>query len=398
LTAHPGELEHLRHCRADVEGRALVEEVEHVRRRWWCVLLPVGVVLIGFTGCKDDKYPDSLQYDFAPYFRKEKSEELTEANVPAPLRAQLRTMLQQYFGKPRSPKVALSDLQEAIDKDPKLKLTAASLEHGSVLYRRHCLHCHGIMGDGKGPTGRLLNPPPRDFRANLFKFRSTYLRQQTNDPSKPWLAIGAASAPPSRADLKRTITSGIPGASMPAFNVLSDEEVEALVSYVMHLTLRGLAEYDSALAAVQKSQPNPETAPRRALEDIQTGETYAPTPPSRWPLIDSPTPDDPNWQRARSLFLSGEKGDCAKCHGMDGRANVAEVPDNAARKDAWGNLAPPRDLTQGWFRGGNRPIDLFYRIRLGISGTDMIKANDGVTDEEVWLLVNYVQMLSRKRN
>src|SRR5262245_30980488 len=35
-------------------------------------------------------------------------------------------------------------------------------KHG--LYRRHCAHCHGINGDGQGPTASILNPYPRDYR------------------------------------------------------------------------------------------------------------------------------------------------------------------------------------------------------------------------------------------
>jgi mono/diheme cytochrome c family protein len=46
-----------------------------------------------------------------------------------------------------------------------------SAKHG--LYRRHCAHCHGISGDGHGPTAMLLNPYPRDYRPALFKFKGT---------------------------------------------------------------------------------------------------------------------------------------------------------------------------------------------------------------------------------
>ena len=44
--------------------------------------------------------------------------------------------------------------------------------HG--LYRKHCVHCHGITGDGQGPTAQFLNPYPRDYRPGVYKFKSTF--------------------------------------------------------------------------------------------------------------------------------------------------------------------------------------------------------------------------------
>lgn len=34
---------------------------------------------------------------------------------------------------------------------------------GAALFAARCALCHGSAGDGKGPTGMALEPPPRDF-------------------------------------------------------------------------------------------------------------------------------------------------------------------------------------------------------------------------------------------
>jgi len=34
---------------------------------------------------------------------------------------------------------------------------------GAALFTARCALCHGSAGDGKGPTGMALEPPPRDF-------------------------------------------------------------------------------------------------------------------------------------------------------------------------------------------------------------------------------------------
>ncbi|MCA9103127.1 MAG: cytochrome c, partial [Planctomycetales bacterium] len=112
----------------------------------------------------------------------------------------------------------------------KLRLAAGpvrSIESGERggLFRRHCVHCHGISGDGAGPTAAFLNPYPRDYRRGQFKVTST-----------------AAGYGPTRADLVRVLEHGIPGTAMPSFALLPPDEVDALVEYVKYLSMRGQVE------------------------------------------------------------------------------------------------------------------------------------------------------------
>jgi mono/diheme cytochrome c family protein len=41
---------------------------------------------------------------------------------------------------------------------------------GKQVYSTYCTTCHGDNGDGQGPAGKALNPPPRDFTKGDFKF------------------------------------------------------------------------------------------------------------------------------------------------------------------------------------------------------------------------------------
>jgi mono/diheme cytochrome c family protein len=58
-----------------------------------------------------------------------------------------------------------------------------SLKAGQDIYNGACWVCHGANGDGKGPAGVNLKPPPRDFTSPDFKiagreeevFRAIYL-------------------------------------------------------------------------------------------------------------------------------------------------------------------------------------------------------------------------------
>ena len=44
-----------------------------------------------------------------------------------------------------------------------------SLKAGRDLYNGTCWVCHGANGDGKGPAGMNLDPPPRNFTSPAFK-------------------------------------------------------------------------------------------------------------------------------------------------------------------------------------------------------------------------------------
>jgi len=96
------------------------------------------------------------------------------------------------------------------------------VRQGRLLYAEHCLHCHGVAGDGNGPTAKYLNPHPRDYRLGIFKFTST---------------INARRA--QRDDLARIIGNGIPGTYMPSFRLLTPTESTAIVEYVLWLSMRG---------------------------------------------------------------------------------------------------------------------------------------------------------------
>jgi mono/diheme cytochrome c family protein len=107
------------------------------------------------------------------------------------------------------------------------------------LYREHCAHCHGITGDGAGPTSLFLDPYPRDFRMGAFKFKSTPIgRKPTYD------------------DLHQIMIEGIPGTAMPSFRLLPEDELEALIQYVIYLSMRGEVERALIFESVNELDPD----------------------------------------------------------------------------------------------------------------------------------------------
>jgi mono/diheme cytochrome c family protein len=314
-------------------------------------------------------------------------------------REELEKVLDKIFGTPAEPQVASSILTPAA-RDV-LQLSKKKLVEGSRLYRLHCLQCHGVTGDGRGPIAKWVNPHPRDYRQGLFKFVSV-------DQEK--------SSKPSRADLVRVIRDGVEGTAMPAHNLLPAEELELLSSYVIHLSLRGQAEYDTlTLAFTEKMELNKEVAPKGIasfvfgdlrgesggppglIEQWVTAQS-APIQVQEYPrkYLEGPKYEEELEQsikRGQGLFLAAEKGkeaaSCVSCHKDYGRQSLF-------RYDVWGTLVRPANVTAGVYRGGRRPIDLYWRIHAGINPSTMPPLGVGPTGlkgDQIWDLVNFLQVL-----
>ncbi len=286
-------------------------------------------------------------------------------------------------------------------------------EGGYAIYRRNCLHCHGVSGAGDGPTAPFLYPLPRDYRKGIFKFTST-----------------ASGAKPDRSDLRRTIKNGLHGTSMPAFDaLLTEAQIEQVIDYVIFLSMRGEIE----LALIEEGSISDEKDPN-ALAD-ETVKEVAEGVFRKWKsaptqVLNPPTERTPSTResvlRGRDLFLgrSTEKLECAGCHGPLALGNgpsfvsqdvfndvvfggnpserggrVAQLDEKTKalwnqKPDDWGNPLRPANLNRGVYKGGRRPIDIFWRIAKGINGAQMpAHYPSPLNESKVWDLVNFVLAL-----
>ena len=344
-----------------------------------------GILLLGIAGCTGGG---------PPKFRLN-HEGQAPGQVPLDKQQQLADILTAAFGTPDAPYV----FPETGFDLAKLKLAAGPTysEQGGTrhgLFRRHCAHCHGITGDGAGPTAGFLRPYPRDFRRGVFKFTSTGPAQK-----------------PTIEDLKKTLKHGIPGTAMPSFVLLPEVEIDALVEYVRYLSTRGQVE-DSLLLYIDNEEDLPETRDA-VLDEVmlvvnlwkQAKDNVVVPDVKVLPPRDNSEALAASIARGRTLFRDAKTAQCIKCHGPTG---LGDGNDESGLFDDWNKVKDPahperwalprqelrpRNLRLGVYHGGRSPADLYRRIFAGIKGTPMPAAGKVLKPAQIWDLVNYVRQL-----
>jgi len=284
------------------------------------------------------------------------------------LQAQIASVLLQYAGTPDKPLLLGNREPNETEKQ--------HLQRGYQVFSKYCVQCHGVTGNGKGAVAEYLNPKPRNYTRGIFKFTSTPYGHK-----------------PRRSDLVHTIRRGVTGTSMPSFDRFSDEDMGAVVDYVLVLTYRGELERTLAMIAFDDE----ELPDEEGLEEVVEG-VLQPWRDSSdemvMPETMMPHMTEESVREGHRLFL---KHACNKCHGVFGRGgSVGKVE---VGLDAWGNKAAAADLSSGMFRGGGRPLDIYRRIHSGINGTPMPAFKDlfAQDPDAIWQLVQFIKQTGNRR-
>ena len=339
------------------------------------------------------------------------------------------TVVEEIFGTPNEPRWPKGSEAGGVDVDNLRRAAGpvSSEKDGTHLglFREHCVTCHGLSGSGAGPASVFQNPYPRDFRHGVFKWKSTERGEK-----------------PTRDDIRDLLVHGIPGTAMPSFALLSPDDLDALVDYVIYLSTRGEVERRLASAAIDELDYD-ETRPDddlvltsvQSTEGGEVVEEVVDRVNADWQAAVNRTDQTPTMPELKGESLAesiasgkdifhGQIANCVGCHGPAGNGKVPTLDyddwtkeystklgltptDREAMKPFRDAGAPrprpiqPRNLQDGVFRGGGDAESLYHRISQGIAGTPMpaVEIVDqpngtGLTMDQVWDLVRYVQSLS----
>lgn len=236
--------------------------------------------------------------------------------------------------------VALASCRRSSEKPP-----------GQVLFERNCSVCHGLNGDGKGEAAYLLQPKPRNFRAGKFRLVTTQ------------------NLVPSREDVFRTLTNGMPGTPMPSWAQLPEADRRALADYVLKLNRDGW--YD---IGIESGKSKVEAA--KYADEMSK-------PDSPIDVPEEPPVTASGLEEGRKYYGIA----CAQCHGENG-----EGKHDPKWKTAEGYPTWSRNLREGVFKGGRDAKQLYITFSTGLPGTPM--PAQSFTPEQTWRVVQYVQSLS----
>jgi cytochrome c oxidase cbb3-type subunit I/II len=215
---------------------------------------------------------------------------------------------------------------------------AERVKRGAEVYGRNCVSCHGVNGDGRGPSAEWVDPRPRNFTSGTYKFRST-----------------GASELPTDADLRRTLVRGLNHTTMPHWRGLTDRELADVAQYLKTLS------------------------PRFAQEDQGKSIEVPPRPPFTPTLV----------AKGKEVWA---KVQCASCHGDGGKGDGSSA---MTLKDEWGYPILPRDFTSGPLKVGSAPEDLYLAFMAGLTGSPMPSFAETLSPDEAWALVSYVLSLRK---
>ena len=235
---------------------------------------------------------------------------------------------------------------------PMPEKTPELVAEGKAIYFRRCSFCHGLLGDGEGPAAEYMDPRPRDFTLGTFKFRTTQSGELPLDT-----------------DLFRTISRGLPGTGMQAFDDqkiksgLDEHQRWAVIAYIMTFA----PEFD-----------DPELDPRLTDKVVAL-------PADRAPY------NADTVARGKEIF---ERAKCWECHGKLGRGDGQKSFD---RKDDWGFPIRIRNVTHPWkIKAGSEVQDIYMRFSTGVNGTPMPSFVKALSEEDRWYLANYIKSLQHE--
>lgn len=214
--------------------------------------------------------------------------------------------------------------------------------HGKELFRRYCIGCHGVNGDGMGENEPWVDPKPRDFTLGIFKCRST-----------------PTGSLPLDEDLFQAIGRGLNTTAMPSWAPLTPQDRADLVAYIKTFSPRFKTE---------KPDPPVPTAPE--------------------------TPNTPeSIERGKTLYQVTLK--CFQCHGVTGNADGPAA--STLRDDRDRPIAPYNFQLGSRFKCGSTNQDLYRIFMTGLDGTPMPSYADYLKPDQAWDLVHYLRKLQADR-
>jgi mono/diheme cytochrome c family protein len=243
-----------------------------------------------------------------------------------------------------------------------VRVSQETLEQGRIAYGLYCSTCHGEQGDGRGPSGVGLRPPPRDLRLGIVKFASVPSGMLPRDE-----------------DLERLVQRGLHGTAMLGWEVPPADR-RAIVQYLKTFSPRW--RHESAGPALE---PTADPWQGRTGEALARGATLYHGLAQCWTC-------HPAYATRAQIGAYSEALQGAAITQF--RANLhASVPQSTE----FGVRVLPPDFLRTRMKSGDTLADLYRTLAAGVGGTSMPGWRDVLPEDDLWALVHYVRSLTEMR-
>ena len=229
---------------------------------------------------------------------------------------------------------------------------------GRAVYERDCIGCHGPKGDGQGPAARFLSPKPRDFTKGLFKFA----------------AVPAGELPRDQ-DLLRTLRHGLHGTSMPAWELMPEDEAVAVVQFVKTFSPRWVQRKPGAQIV-----PIDDPFAKHPEKGVELGRKVYHAVARCWACHAA-------YEPRATIYADGQ----ATGQTIDSFRDTLYTPES--KKSDWGDFIRPPDFTADTMKAGDSLEDLYRDVASGIGGTAMPMWRGALPEDQLWGLAHYVKTL-----
>ncbi len=175
---------------------------------------------------------------------------------------------------------------------------------GKTLFMTNCASCHGTKGAGDGDRATSLNPKPRNYHTDKFKYGNDVV------------------------SLYNTLMKGSAGTSMPSFALLPTEDLWAMVHYVRTLIPNPDPTTDAILAKLPESKGGT-NASARTTSSTAAMDSTGPRIPI---LLAMQRMEQPASQQVAAIRADRNSSGagiysqrCASCHGNNGEGKAVRV-------------------------------------------------------------------------
>lgn len=245
--------------------------------------------------------------------------------------------------------------------------SAEALNSGKTTYTEYCMPCHGVNGDGKGPSAKGLQIPPRNLKLGMYKFGRVVPGELPHDE-----------------DFYKILKEGLEGTAMLPWKDLSPVQLFNLVQYMKTFA------------------PEQWEGKERKL-----GVTIVPTR--------DPFKDDKAGAIERGKAVYHIVARCWLCHRayvshaeysklnekINGKPETefnTEMYRLKLQPNDYDSASVPPEFTYDPIRSAKNLEELYVRISAGVAGTSMPSWKGTLPDEDIWAVTYYVKYLMDFKN